>query len=221
MLSENQSHKQVHPFTPDSEHCGGQTGGRFWGALCGQYPVLCTVPQRRIPGKFLLMENGRLEPRPRDGMPIRGDSNTHTSETPRSRAHIKAEISRLENIFGCLGELVNSLGSHCYLTPLLMRPLLIGVEMAGFTHRRPGFEIKIFQIFYFPQNFTLYLLFYPVFSLQKPCSARLQYPDFTPIPAAVPAFTGYFSLKIFLGHRSSRSYWVLFDQISVGSSSGS
>ena len=35
----------------------------------------------------------------RDGMPFRGDSNTHihtqTIETPRSRAHIKAEISRL------------------------------------------------------------------------------------------------------------------------------
>jgi hypothetical protein len=126
---------------------------------------------------------------PRDGMPFRGDSNTHASETPRSRAHIKAEISRLENNFGCLGELVNGLCSNCYLTPLLMRPLLTGVKMAGFTHR-PGFEIKIFQIFYFPQNFTLYLLFYPVFSLQNPavpgCSTqilppfRLQYP---PLPA--------------------------------------
>jgi hypothetical protein len=81
---------------------------------------------------------------------------------------------------------------------LLMKPLLTGVEMAGFTHR-PGFEIKIFQIFYFPQNFTLYLLFYPVFS------ARLQYLDFTPISAAVPAFTGYFLLKIFLDHRCSSS----------------
>jgi hypothetical protein len=38
---------------------------------------------------------------PRDGIPFRGDSNTHTIETPRSRAHIKkAEISRLENGFG-------------------------------------------------------------------------------------------------------------------------
>jgi hypothetical protein len=84
-----------------------------------------------------------------------------------------------------------------------MRPLLTGVKMAGFTHR-PGFEIKIFQIFYFPQNFTLYLLFYPVFSLQNPavpgCSTQ---PDFTPISALVPAFTGYFSLKIFLGHDCS------------------
>ena len=87
-----------------------------------------------------------------------------------------------------LGKLVNSLGSNCYLTPLLMRPLLTGVEMAGFAHR-PGFEIKIFQKQYFPQNFTLYLLFYPVFSLQNPavpgCSNRLQYPDFTSISAVV------------------------------------
>ena len=61
----------------------------------------------------------------RDGMPFRGDSNIHAVEIPRSRAHTKAEISRLENNFGCLGELVNGLGSHCYLTPLLMRPLLL------------------------------------------------------------------------------------------------
>lgn len=114
----------------------------------------------------------------------------------------KAWISRLENNFGCLGELVNSIGSHFYLTPLLMRPLLTGVEMAGFTHR-PGFKIKFFQIFYFPQNFTLYLLFYPVFSLQNPAVPGLQYPDFTPISAVVPAFTGYFSLKIFLDHHCS------------------
>jgi hypothetical protein len=66
-----------------------------------------------------LVENGRLEPRGWSRIPFRGDSNTHTSETPRSRAHTKAEISRLENNFGCLGELLNSLGSHCYLTPLL------------------------------------------------------------------------------------------------------
>jgi hypothetical protein len=33
--------------------------------------------------------------------PFRGDSNTHTIKTPRYRAHIKAEISRLENNFGC------------------------------------------------------------------------------------------------------------------------
>jgi hypothetical protein len=101
---------------------------------------------------------------------------THTIKTPRSRAHIKAEISRLENNFGCLGKLVYSLGSNCYLTPLLMMPLLTGVKMAGFTHRL-GFEIKISQIFYFPQNFTLYLIFYPVFSLKNPavpgCSTQI------------------------------------------------
>jgi hypothetical protein len=37
-------------------------------------------------------------------------SNTHTiDETPRSRAHKKAEISRLKNNFGCLRKLVSSL----------------------------------------------------------------------------------------------------------------
>jgi hypothetical protein len=118
--------------------------------------------------------------KPRDGMRVRGDSNTHTSETPRSRAHVEAEIFRLENNFGCLGaKLVNSLGSHCYLTHLLMMPFLTGVKMAGFTHR-PGFKIKIFQKQISPQNFTLYLLFYPVFSLQKPvvlgCSTQILHP---------------------------------------------
>jgi hypothetical protein len=151
--------------------------GSGWGVLCGQYLVLLyTVPQRRTPGKFYLRKTGGWNPR--GGMPFRGDSKTHTSETPRSRAHIKAEISRLGNIFGCLGELVNSLGSYCYLTPLLMRPLLTGVEIAGFTHR-PGFAIKPVQIFYFPQNITLYLLFYyPVLSLQNPAVTRLAVPRF-------------------------------------------
>jgi hypothetical protein len=76
-------------------------------------------------------------------------------------------------------------------------PLLTGVKMTGFTHR-PGFEINIFQIFYFPQtNFTLHLIFLPGIRPLKPCSTRLQYPDFTPISAVVPAFTGYFHLKYF------------------------
>jgi hypothetical protein len=63
---------------------------------------------------------------PRDGMPFRGDPNTHTIETPRSRAHIKAEISRLENNFGCLGKPVNtrSLGPNCYLKPLLIEAVV-------------------------------------------------------------------------------------------------
>ena len=123
---------------------------------------------------------------PRDGMPFRGDSNTHASETPRSRAHIKAEISRLENNFGCLGELVNGLCSNCYLTPLLMMLLLTGVMI-----KWP--DLPIDRVLKskssknnFPQNFTLYLLFYPVFSLQKPCSTRLQCPDFTPISSFRP-----------------------------------
>jgi hypothetical protein len=54
--------------------------------------------------------------------------------------------------------------------------MLTGVKMAGFAHRL-GFEIKIFQIFYLPQNFTLHLIFYPVFSLKNPavpgCSAQI------------------------------------------------
>jgi hypothetical protein len=57
-----------------------------------------------------------------------------------------------------------------------MMPLLTGVKMAGFTHR-PGFEIKIFQNKYFPQNVTLFLIFSPVFSLKNPavpgCSAQI------------------------------------------------
>jgi hypothetical protein len=71
-----------------------------------------------------------------------------------------------------------------------MRPLLKGVEIAGFAPR-PGFTIKPFQIFYFPQNFTLHLLFCPVFSLQNPAVPGLQCPDFTPISAVAPAFTGW------------------------------
>jgi hypothetical protein len=38
--------------------------------------------------------------KPRDGTQVRGDSNTHASETPRSRVHVEAGISRLENNFG-------------------------------------------------------------------------------------------------------------------------
>jgi hypothetical protein len=69
-------------------------------------------------------------------MPSRGDSNTHTIETPRSRAHIKTEISRLENHFGHAGKPVNNgICSNCCFTLLLMRPLLTGAQMAGFTHR--------------------------------------------------------------------------------------
>jgi hypothetical protein len=71
--------------------------------------VLWAVPQRKTPGKFLLVANGWVEPQGRNA--FQRGFNTHTIETPRSRAHIKAEISRLENNFGCLGKLVNSLGS--------------------------------------------------------------------------------------------------------------
>jgi hypothetical protein len=129
---------------------------------------------------------------PRGGMPFRGDSNTYTIETPRSRAHIKAKASRLENNFGCLGKLVNSLGSNCYLTPLLKMPLLTGVKMAGFTHR-PGFEIKIFQKKIFSTKC------YPLFDLLPGVlsSKTLQ------CPAAVPRFYPHFGC-------STRLCWLFF-----------
>jgi hypothetical protein len=132
-------------------------------------------------------------------MPFRGDSNTHTTETPRPRAHIKAEVSRLDNNFWCFVEPVNCTGTgpNFYFVPSLMRPLLTGVKMAGFTNR-PGFEIKTFQKIYFPQNFTPYFIFYPAFSLQNPAVPGCRHPDFGTISAAAPAFTGYFSLEIFL-----------------------
>jgi hypothetical protein len=85
-----------------------------------------------------------------------------------------------------------------------MMPLLTGVKMAGFT-RGPGFEIKIFQKNYFPQNFTLYLIFYPVFSLQNPAVPGCSTQILPPFRLVVPAFTGYFSLKIFLDHHCSSS----------------
>jgi hypothetical protein len=95
-------------------HCEDST------RYCGQYP------REGIQESFNWWQMGGWNPR--GGMPFRGDSNTHTIETPRSRAHIKAEISRLENnFFGCLGKLVNSIDSNCYLTALLMMPLLTGV----------------------------------------------------------------------------------------------
>ena len=115
----------------------------------------------------------------------RGDREAPASQSPSSGDQLVMKQEPTKNNLVVLGKRP----PHCYFTPLLTRPLLTGVNMAGFTHR-PGFEIKIFQIFYFPQNFTLYLLFYPVFSLQTPavpgCSTqilppfRLQYP---PLPA--------------------------------------
>jgi hypothetical protein len=44
----------------------------------------------------------------------------------------------------------------------------IFLEMRGPPSHRPGFETKIFQFFYFPQNYPLYLLFYPVIASLKP-----------------------------------------------------
>jgi hypothetical protein len=69
------------------------------------------------------MANGRLEPQGRNVFQTEG-IQTHTPLKPRgpARAHIKTAISRLENNFRCLGKPVNSLGSNCYLTPLLMMP---------------------------------------------------------------------------------------------------
>ena len=68
-----------------------------------------STPERRVPGKLLFGGKWAVGTPGRDGMPFRGDSNTHAVEIPRSRAHTKAEISRLENNFGCLGKLVNGL----------------------------------------------------------------------------------------------------------------
>jgi len=73
----------------------------------------------------------------RDGMPFRGDSNTHAVEIPRSRAHTKAEISRLENNFGCLGKLVNGLPRSKLLFNTLPDEAVVtitGVKMARFAH---------------------------------------------------------------------------------------
>jgi hypothetical protein len=121
--------------------------------------------------------------------------HTYTIETPRSRAHINAEISRLENNFGCLGKPVNSLDSNCYLTPLLMMPLLTGVKMAGFTHR-PGFEIKIFQIPP-PHKILPCICFFTRHSVFK----TLQH------PAAAPRFYPHF------GCSSARLHWLFFTKI--------
>ena len=70
-------------------------------------------------------------------MPFRGDSNTHAVEIPRSRAHTKAEISRLENNFGCLGKLVNGLPRSKLLFNTLSDEAVVtmtGVKMARFAH---------------------------------------------------------------------------------------
>jgi hypothetical protein len=92
----------------------------------------------------------------------------------------------------------------------MMRPLLTGVEMAGFTHR-PGFEIKNLPNFLFPTKFYPLFAFLPGVQSSKPCSARLQQqPDFTPVSAAAaPAFAGDFPLKIFFDHHCSSSPCML------------
>jgi hypothetical protein len=53
--------------------------------------------------------------------------------------------------------------------------------------------------FLFSTKFHHVFAFLPGIQSSKPCSARLQYPDFTPISAVAPAFAGYFLLKIFFG----------------------
>jgi hypothetical protein len=146
------------------------------------------------------VENGRLEPQEWNSFQ-RGFKHTHhwnpEIQGPPHKKSRDFDFKRLENIFwGCLGKLANSLLSKSYLTPLLMRPLLTGVEMAGFTHR-PGFEIKIFQIFCFPQNVTLYLLFYPVLSLHNPAVPGCSTQILPPFRLKYPPLLAIFYLKYF------------------------
>ena len=80
------------------------------------------------------MGNGRLEPQGRNAFQ-RGFK--HAVEIPRSRAHTKAEISRLENNFGCLGKLVNGLPRSKLLFNTLSDEAVVtitGVKMARFAH---------------------------------------------------------------------------------------
>ena len=129
----------------------------------------------------------------------REDREAPASQSPSSGDQLVMKQEPTKNNLVVLGKRP----PYCYFTPLLTRPLLTGVNMAGFTHR-PGFEIKIFQKTNFTKNSPVFA-FLPGIQSSKPCSTRLQYPDFTPISAAVPAFTGYFLLKIFLDHRFSSS----------------
>jgi hypothetical protein len=93
----------------------------------------------------------------------RGDREAPASQSPSSGDKLVMKQEPTKNYLVVLG--IRS--PNCYFTPLLMRPLLTRVNIAGFTHR-PGFEIKIFQHFFFSQKFSLYLLFYPVSTSLKP-----------------------------------------------------
>jgi hypothetical protein len=93
----------------------------------------------------------------------REDREAPASQSPSSGDQLAMKQEPTKNNLVVLGKQP----PHCYFIPLLTRPLLTGVNMAGFTHR-PGFEIKIFQNFYFPQKISLYLLFYPVIASLKP-----------------------------------------------------
>jgi hypothetical protein len=77
----------------------------------------------------------------------RGDREAPASQSPSSGDQLVMKQEPTKNNFVVLGKR----SPHCYFTPLLTRPLLTGVNMAGFTHR-PGFEIKIFKHFYFSQK---------------------------------------------------------------------
>jgi len=93
----------------------------------------------------------------------REDREAPASQSPSSGDQLVMKQEPTKNNLVVLGKRP----PHCYFTPLLTRPLLTGVNMAGFTHR-PGFEIKIFQKNYFSQKIPLYLLFYPVIASLKP-----------------------------------------------------
>jgi hypothetical protein len=68
-------------------------------AGCGGYGAVQSIyPREGSQEWFYWWKTGGWDPR--DGMPFRGDSNTQTTEAPRSRAHIKAEILRLDFFLG-------------------------------------------------------------------------------------------------------------------------
>jgi hypothetical protein len=97
------------------------------------------------------------------GYKNRGDREAPARQSPSSGDQLVMKQEPTKNNLMVLGKR----SPHSYFTPLLTRPLLRGVNMAGFTHR-PGFEIKIFQKKYFPQKIPLHLLFNPVIASLKP-----------------------------------------------------
>jgi hypothetical protein len=67
-----------------------QKNGLLWGVLGGTVGTVPgavgSTPEKDFRKVFYWLKTGGWDPR--GPMPFRGDSNTHTTETPRSRAHI-------------------------------------------------------------------------------------------------------------------------------------